>query len=280
MEGPLTGRAVAPGIRRRAGGKRERRKSAAKYPRRARTLHGIPSPGTGTTRVPWPRVPGQSQAPPARVLVLQVSQPGSLGGHPPSLGLDPRRAPEQSNGQGRKVRVGWTPPRDHYSPKPIAGITSPPRRHPAPQPGAVRPPTDPPRGAQSRPELRSRAPLPQPEPGAPGEAKPIHRPKSRRRFPTRRSKAPARAFHPPRPPQSKPQAHPQSQGSPHSGTGGGPGTVQLPKAKLETKVEPFGGGTCGEPGPSLARWRRGRGTGSGVGALSRCGMACSGVSHG
>lgn len=78
-----------------------------------------------------------------------------------SLGLDPWRAPERSEGQRRKTRVGWMSPATPLQPQTCPGTTSTPRRHPAPYPSTVWLPGagyDPPRGAQSQAQHRSGTP--------------------------------------------------------------------------------------------------------------------------
>lgn len=239
------------------------------------------------------------RAPPAKALVLQVTHLDSLWGHPPhessSLGLDPWRAPEKSDGQGRKTRMGWTPPQTPpLQLKTCPGITSTLRRHPAPYPSTAQLPAagcDPPQGVQSQPKLRSRASPLQPEPGTPGEVRLIYQLKLRRGFPTRLSDSRHQpvdltllGHHNPSGQQPHLKSTPQVRGPPprlHQWRGD-PGAIQLPKAKPEpgdegrsvqgenrariskgSKQRAMGTAAegCDEPGPSITSWRRGRGYG-------------------
>lgn len=63
-------------------GKQERRKSGARHPCRTGLLRGIPSPGTGTTRVLWQPPSHVFGGQPQRVTLGTVSQIPCPAGHP------------------------------------------------------------------------------------------------------------------------------------------------------------------------------------------------------
>ena len=148
------------------------------------------------------------RAPPAKVLVLQVTRPGSLWGHPPhassSLSLDPWRAPEKSdeeNEGGLDASTDTTTAQNlawHHLHAALAPCPVP--RHRAAACGWMRP--------SPRCPEPGRAPLPHlPAPARArhscrGEADLSAEIKMGFSNTSQRFKAPARGFNTPRPPQS------------------------------------------------------------------------------